>query len=258
MGDFLIIPCLNCIKITQKQVWRPLIYFAWMKSMYFREYVCRFSRKLHYFCILGVSHLNSLGPSDATWWHRTESTLDQVMTCCLMAPIHYLILGWLRTESTLDQVMTCCLMAPSHYLNQCWLIISKVLWHSSEGNFIRYTLVLKVTSWCFTSDRPHWPDYSNQWWPIPNLYMSPGLNELRNIWKRNCNLLFENISLKRQTFSHGLNELTTHWDREMYVHVLAQVMALHIFSIYKMSHHAKKKAYLFTWKYYSTACHWYV
>ena len=33
------------------------IYFAWMKSMYFREYVCRFSRKLHYFCILGVSHL---------------------------------------------------------------------------------------------------------------------------------------------------------------------------------------------------------
>ena len=25
--------------------------------MYFREYVCRFSRKLHYFCILGVSHL---------------------------------------------------------------------------------------------------------------------------------------------------------------------------------------------------------
>ena len=58
MGDFLVIPCLNCIKITQKQAWRSLIYFAWMESMYFREYVCRFSRKLHYFCILGVSHLN--------------------------------------------------------------------------------------------------------------------------------------------------------------------------------------------------------
>ena len=28
--------------------------------------------------------------------------------------------------------MACCLTAPSHYLNQCWLIISKVLWHSSE------------------------------------------------------------------------------------------------------------------------------
>ena len=57
MGDFLIIPCLNCIKISQKQAWRPLIFFAWMKSMYFREYVWRFSRKSHYFCILGVSHL---------------------------------------------------------------------------------------------------------------------------------------------------------------------------------------------------------
>ena len=41
------------------------------------------------------------------------------------------------TESTLAQVMACCLTAPSHYLNQCWLIISKVLWHSSEGIIMR-------------------------------------------------------------------------------------------------------------------------
>ena len=33
--------------------------------------------------------------------------------------------------------MACCLTAPSHYLNQCWLIISKVLWHSSEGIIMR-------------------------------------------------------------------------------------------------------------------------
>ena len=44
--------------------------------------------------------VNSLRPSDAIWWHRSESTLAQVMACCLTAP--------------------------SHYLNQCWLIISKV------------------------------------------------------------------------------------------------------------------------------------
>ena len=56
---------------------------------------------------------NSLGPSDAIWRHKSGSTLAQVMACCLTAP--------------------------SHYLNQCWLIISKVLWHSSEGNFIRDT-----------------------------------------------------------------------------------------------------------------------
>ena len=41
--------------------------------MYFREYVCRFSRKLHYFCILGVSHLNTymdlrwVRPHGTTW-----------------------------------------------------------------------------------------------------------------------------------------------------------------------------------------------
>ena len=55
--------------------------------------------------------VNSLGPSDAIWRHRSGSTLAQVMACCLTAP--------------------------SHYLTQCWLIISKAQWHSSEGNFIR-------------------------------------------------------------------------------------------------------------------------
>ena len=39
--------------------------------------------------------------------------------------------------STPVQTMACCKTAPSHYLNQCWLIISKVLWHSSEDIIIR-------------------------------------------------------------------------------------------------------------------------
>ena len=47
--------------------------------------------------------VNSLGPSDATWWQRSGSPSAQIMACCLMAP--------------------------SHYLNQFWLIISKVEWH---------------------------------------------------------------------------------------------------------------------------------
>ena len=56
-------------------------------------------------------YINSLWPSDTTWRHRSGSTLIQVMACCLTAS--------------------------SHYLHQCWLIISKVLWHSSEGFLIR-------------------------------------------------------------------------------------------------------------------------
>ena len=69
---------------------------------------------------------NSLWPSDTILWHRSGST-------------------WV-------QVMACCLMAPSHYLNQCWLIISKALWHSSEGNFtgddsaINTKICLKITN----------------------------------------------------------------------------------------------------------------
>ena len=56
---------------------------------------------------------NSLWPSYVVWWHRTESTLAQVMACCLMAP--------------------------SHYLNQYWLIISKSQWQSPDSNFTRNT-----------------------------------------------------------------------------------------------------------------------
>ena len=59
------------------------------------------------------SSVNSLKPHDTIWWQRSKSTLAQVMAC------------WLT--------------APSNYLNKCLLIISKVYWHSSEGNFVRDT-----------------------------------------------------------------------------------------------------------------------
>ena len=52
-----------------------------------------------------------------------------------------------KTESTLAQVMACCLMAPSHYLNQYWLIISKVLWHFSEGNFTAGISAINHWNW---------------------------------------------------------------------------------------------------------------
>ena len=61
--------------------------------------------------LLILTWINSLGPSEAIWRWRSWSKLVQVMACSLMAP--------------------------SHYLNQCWLIVSKVLWHSSEDIVIR-------------------------------------------------------------------------------------------------------------------------
>ena len=33
--------------------------------------------------------------------------------------------------------MVCCLMAASHYLIQCWLVITGILWHSTESNSTR-------------------------------------------------------------------------------------------------------------------------
>ena len=59
---------------------------------------------------LSMYGVYSLGPSDAIWRWRSWSTLVQVMACCLTAL--------------------------SHYLNQCWLIISKVLWLSTEDIII--------------------------------------------------------------------------------------------------------------------------
>ena len=58
-------------------------------------------------------------PSNAIWWHRSVSTLAQVMACCQTAP--------------------------SHYLNQCWLIISEVLWHSPKGKFTGKILILDIS-----------------------------------------------------------------------------------------------------------------
>ena len=56
------------------------------------------------FCQMDMP-VNSLWPNDTIWWHKSGSTLAQVMACCLTTP--------------------------SHYLNQYWLVISKVQWHSS-------------------------------------------------------------------------------------------------------------------------------
>ena len=57
-------------------------------------------------------------PSDAKWQHRSGSTLAQVMA-------HFL-------------------MVPRHYLNQCSLIISEVLWPSTEGNRVSQE-ILKIS-----------------------------------------------------------------------------------------------------------------
>ena len=43
-------------------------------------------------------------------------------------------ISWHTSESTLTQMIVCCLTAPSHYLNKRLLITSEHLWHSREDN----------------------------------------------------------------------------------------------------------------------------
>ena len=101
-----------------------LYFFRWQMNHHLSELVLKrcnssiktqilFTYDKEWYAILSSIVFNSLRPSDAIWWHRSGSILTQVMACCLMAP--------------------------SRYLYQHWLIISKVWWHSSEGNFIRDT-----------------------------------------------------------------------------------------------------------------------
>ena len=72
-------------------------------------YLMFISKKIQQFCTKPSVYtewliFNLLWPSDAIWRQRSQSTLAQLMACCLTAP--------------------------SHYLNQRWLIISEFQWHS--------------------------------------------------------------------------------------------------------------------------------
>ena len=98
---------------TRKLVWKYCLKKCQLFSrpplgnIYGFRYYVRYSLPLCH--CLDLSCINSLWPRDAIWRQGSRSTLVQVMACCLMAP--------------------------SQYLNQCWLIITKVQWCSSEGNF---------------------------------------------------------------------------------------------------------------------------
>ena len=54
---------------------------------------------------------------------------------------------WHKTVSTLAQVMACCLTPPSHHMNQCWLTISEAQWQLPEGNYTRDTWAINYWNW---------------------------------------------------------------------------------------------------------------
>ena len=61
--------------------------------------------------------LNALWPSDAIWQHRSESTLAQVMACCLTAPSHYLKIN---LDFSLERFPGIHLRVISHTMDLLW------------------------------------------------------------------------------------------------------------------------------------------
>ena len=100
------------------------------------DFELRFYKENPTLCCGSFVARSSAAPYGWHWLFRLYSSfLPMEKYCISLWPSD--AIGRQRTESTLAQVMACCLTAPSHYLNQCWLIISKVLWHSSEGIIMR-------------------------------------------------------------------------------------------------------------------------
>ena len=63
------------------------------------------------------SHLTSLVWVCVLW--LPESLTDLSALCCEIA-LMLMSLDFTDDQSTLVQIMACCLTAPSHYLSQCW------------------------------------------------------------------------------------------------------------------------------------------
>ena len=82
-----------------------------------------------------------------------------ILTChhpCQVTATHCDAICWHKTLSTLAQVMACCLTAPSHCLNQCWLVIDvigplTIIWKRFHKWFLSYQINFKITDLEFNS-----------------------------------------------------------------------------------------------------------
>ena len=123
-------------------VWNmDLLVFPVSKFQHFSaEELCKLKHTYVLSEKISMTSVNSMWSSDAIWWHRSGSTLAQVMALCCQAQ--------------------------SHYLKQCWLCISDILWHSPKNNFtvIAQAIILYDAFENYTINS------------LPHL---PGANELR-------------------------------------------------------------------------------
>ena len=104
------------------------------------------------------------------WHHLTH--------CSLVMPY-----GKNRSESTLDQVMACCLKASSHHWNQCWLHVTRPVaftWVYFCRTWLSHQLI-KCTLTSYTYKIPAMSP-RGQW---VNEWMNEQTNERTNEWTKN-------------------------------------------------------------------------
>ena len=122
--------------------------------------------------------LNSLWRSDAIWWHRSVSTLAQVMACCLTAPshnqnqcslqngpaiflwqqIHSRYLGHQSLKSAWKLLIKMLFESPTprvQWVNSLWP--SDAIWRHGSGSALTQVMVC-----CLTAPS----HYLNQYWHI--------------------------------------------------------------------------------------------
>ena len=119
--------------------------------------------------------------------------------------------------STLVQVMTCCRMAPNHYLKQCWSIISEVLWHQLRAilhDLIKNWYILDMSLKIINLRLQPWSYFINRPWnKIHALYIH-GLAQ-------DCSNSLKIINLRLQLWSYFINRP---WNKihALYIDGLAQ------------------------------------
>ena len=79
--------------------------------------------------------VNSLRLSDSIWWHKSRSTLDQVMACCLAAPSHYLNHCWLTISSAVALLSKVAGGWVTHTQTPPKLVCALDLWHTIKNEW---------------------------------------------------------------------------------------------------------------------------
>ena len=82
----------------------------------------------------GTLHCNVISHCLVTytkWFQQWDNQFSFFVASLLSSDI----IWWHRSVTTLAQVMVCCLMSPSSYLNQYWHLPNEALWHSAESDF---------------------------------------------------------------------------------------------------------------------------